>query len=60
MLIEHDLICDMYVCLTYNLGLMENLSEELRLYSERKSLIKFTTIFPTVVLNALPFKPRMR
>ncbi|XP_012229122.2 short-chain dehydrogenase/reductase family 16C member 6-like [Linepithema humile] len=40
--------------------LMNSLSEELRLSSKGKSLIKFTTIFPALVFNALPFKPIMR
>ncbi|XP_029166764.1 short-chain dehydrogenase/reductase family 16C member 6-like [Nylanderia fulva] len=40
--------------------LMEAISEELRMYSNEKSLIKFTTIFPALVLTGIAKKPRMR
>ncbi|XP_012231961.1 short-chain dehydrogenase/reductase family 16C member 6-like isoform X2 [Linepithema humile] len=41
-------------------ALMESLDEELRLSSKGKSLIKFTTVFPTVVFNGMFRKPNMR
>ncbi|XP_025266701.1 short-chain dehydrogenase/reductase family 16C member 6-like [Camponotus floridanus] len=40
--------------------LMEAVSDELRIYSKGKSLIKFTTIYPAVVLTGLFKKPRTR
>ncbi|XP_067213528.1 short-chain dehydrogenase/reductase family 16C member 6-like isoform X2 [Linepithema humile] len=36
---------------------MESLNEELRISSKGKSLIKFTTVFPTVVFNGMLKKP---
>ncbi|GAB1864018.1 NADP-retinol dehydrogenase [Camponotus japonicus] len=40
--------------------LMEAVSDELRIYSKGKSLIKFTTVYPTVVLTGFSKKPRTR
>ncbi|GAB1866565.1 NADP-retinol dehydrogenase [Camponotus japonicus] len=41
-------------------ALMESLSYELREYSKEKSLIKFTTVYPALVLTGLVKKPRSR
>ncbi|XP_025264257.1 short-chain dehydrogenase/reductase family 16C member 6-like [Camponotus floridanus] len=41
-------------------ALMESLSEELRAYSKGKSLIKFTTVYPALVLTGIVKKPRSR
>ncbi|GAB1864017.1 NADP-retinol dehydrogenase [Camponotus japonicus] len=40
--------------------LMEAVSDELRIYSKGKSLIQFTTIYPTLILTGLVKKPRIR
>ncbi|XP_072752201.1 17-beta-hydroxysteroid dehydrogenase 13-like [Anoplolepis gracilipes] len=41
-------------------ALMEAVFDELRTYSERKSLIKFTTVYPVLVLTGFVKKPRIR
>lgn len=41
-------------------GLMESLSEELRILTKGKSLIKFTTIYPYMVDTGLCKKPKIR
>lgn len=41
-------------------GLMESISEELRISSKGKSLIKFTTIYPYMVDTGLCKKPKIR
>ncbi|GAB1867310.1 NADP-retinol dehydrogenase [Camponotus japonicus] len=41
-------------------ALMEAISDELRIYSKGKSLIKFTTVFPALVLTGLVKNPRIR
>ncbi|XP_011640986.1 short-chain dehydrogenase/reductase family 16C member 6 isoform X3 [Pogonomyrmex barbatus] len=41
-------------------GLMESISEELRITSKGKSLIKFTTIYPYMVDTGLCKKPKMK
>ncbi|KAL0109613.1 hypothetical protein PUN28_014574 [Cardiocondyla obscurior] len=41
-------------------GLMESISEELRVSSKGKSLIKFTTIYPYMVDTGLCKKPKIR
>ncbi|XP_025986216.1 17-beta-hydroxysteroid dehydrogenase 13 isoform X2 [Solenopsis invicta] len=41
-------------------GLMESISEELRITSKGKSMIKFTTIYPYMVDTGLCKKPKMR
>ncbi|CAL1687950.1 unnamed protein product [Lasius platythorax] len=41
-------------------ALMEAISDELRTYSKGKSLIKFTTVYPALVLTGLAKKPRIR
>lgn len=41
-------------------ALMESLREELRVSSKGKSLVKFTTVFPTLVLTGIVKKPLTR
>ncbi|CAL1685261.1 unnamed protein product [Lasius platythorax] len=41
-------------------ALMEAISDELRTYSKKKSLIKFTTICPALILTGIVKKPRIR
>ncbi|XP_029671841.1 protein dhs-3-like [Formica exsecta] len=41
-------------------ALMEAVSDELRTYSKGKSLIKFTTVYPALVLTGIVKKPRIR
>ncbi|XP_025268731.1 short-chain dehydrogenase/reductase family 16C member 6-like [Camponotus floridanus] len=41
-------------------ALMEAISDELRIHSKGKSLIKFTTVFPTLVLTGILKNPRLR
>ncbi|XP_011693006.1 PREDICTED: 17-beta-hydroxysteroid dehydrogenase 13-like [Wasmannia auropunctata] len=41
-------------------GIMEAISAELRALSDRKSPIKFTTIYPTLVLTGMIKKPKLR
>ncbi|XP_036140551.1 short-chain dehydrogenase/reductase family 16C member 6 isoform X2 [Monomorium pharaonis] len=41
-------------------GLMEAISEELRVLSHGKSSVKFTTIYPSLVLTGLVKKPKIR
>lgn len=41
-------------------ALMEAVFNELRAYSKGKSLIKFTTVYPTIILTGLVKKPRIR
>ncbi|XP_070168222.1 short-chain dehydrogenase/reductase family 16C member 6-like isoform X1 [Polyergus mexicanus] len=40
--------------------LMEAVNDELRTYSKGKSLIKFTTVYPALVLTGIVKKPKMR
>jgi len=37
----------------YFLAFMRNLEEELRLYSKGTSMIKFTTLYPSIVLTGI-------
>jgi len=39
---------------------MEAVSDELRIYSKGKSLIQFTTVYPTLILTGLVKKLRIR
>ncbi|CAL1687949.1 unnamed protein product [Lasius platythorax] len=41
-------------------ALMEAISDELRTYSNKKSLIKFTTVYPSLILTGIAKKPRTR
>lgn len=41
-------------------GLMESMSEELRVSTKGKSLVKFTTIYPYMVDTGLCKKPKIK
>jgi len=46
--------------LIYVIGIMEAISEELRIWSNGKSSVKFTTIYPSLVLTGLIKKPKLK
>lgn len=54
---EHIFLMVLHVRVT---ALMEAISDELRTYSKGRSLIKFTTVYPALVLTGIAKKPRIR